>query len=144
MYSESIGNKLRELRIEKKLTSNQLAAELYKMGLNISGSALGKYERNERQPDYSTLTILADYYNISLDWLFDRSSYKQLSDEIIKKIDSNDYNLIQISKLLIEKCIYMGILKNHDDLDENFVHKLTDFIDSFINSKDIFEQLKSS
>lgn len=141
MYSESIGNKLRELRIEKKLTSNQLAAELYKMGLNISGSALGKYERNERQPDYSTLTILADYYNISLDWLFDRSSYKQLSDEIIKKIDSNDYNLIQISKLLIEKCIYMGILKNYDDLDENFVHKLTDFIDSFIISKDIFEQL---
>ncbi len=138
-----IGEKLRDLRIEKELTSNQLADELCKIyDLTITGSALGKYERNERQPDYATLTILADYYQVSLDWLFNRTSYKQLSDDIIKSINKDDYKLFNNTKLLIDYFIDIGFLESLDDLDEDFINRFLNFINSFVSLGDIFEQLK--
>ena len=63
----TFGERLRVLRLEKKLTLRELAKEL-----DISFSALGKYERNERQPDFETLEKLADYFNVSIDYLLGR------------------------------------------------------------------------
>lgn len=65
-----IGNKLKELRINAKLTQDKLAKNL-----GISRVNYTRYETNSVRPDYETLILIADYYDISLDELFGRKMY---------------------------------------------------------------------
>ena len=62
-----IGAKIKELRIEKDLTQEKLA-EL----LNIDKSTIAKYETNDREPKVYILCKIADYFNVSLDYLAGR------------------------------------------------------------------------
>lgn len=61
-------NKLRELRIERGLKISELSNEL-----NLAGAdAVGKYERGEREPNIHILIAIADYFNVSIDYLVGR------------------------------------------------------------------------
>lgn len=62
-----IGKKLKELRISEKLTQAELATKL-----NISRVNYTRYETDKARPDYETLIKIADFYDISLDDIFDR------------------------------------------------------------------------
>ena len=59
--------KIKELRI-KNGYSQQKISKL----LNISQSNYSKYERNEIEPNIETLKKIADFYNVSLDFLCSR------------------------------------------------------------------------
>lgn len=59
--------KLIELRKEKKLTQSDLAAVL-----GISRQAYSNYEAGKRQPDNETMLKLAEYFNVSVDYLLGR------------------------------------------------------------------------
>lgn len=63
-----IGNRLVELRKEKGLTQEELAK-----ALNISRSALSLYEIGKRDPDTETLKKIAEYFNVSIDYLLGRT-----------------------------------------------------------------------
>lgn len=65
-----IGNKLKELRNNAGLTQDKLAE-----ALGISRVNYTRYETNSVRPDYETLIVIADYYDISLDELFGRKIY---------------------------------------------------------------------
>ena len=43
------------------------------LDLNISQNSLSRYETHAREADYSTLVMFADYFNVSLDYLLERS-----------------------------------------------------------------------
>ncbi|MBQ6980455.1 MAG: helix-turn-helix transcriptional regulator [Clostridia bacterium] len=64
-----IGKKLKELRLAEKLTQQQLADELKISRINYT-----RYENNNVRPDYETLIKIADFYDISLDDIFNRKS----------------------------------------------------------------------
>ncbi len=64
-----IGKKLKELRNSEKLTQKQLAE-----ALNIRRENYTRYENDKVRPDYETLIVIADFYNITLDELFDRDN----------------------------------------------------------------------
>lgn len=61
-----LGDKLKELRIAEGLTQQQLADKL-----NIGRVNYTRYENNKVRPDYETLILIAKFYNVSLDELFD-------------------------------------------------------------------------
>lgn len=63
--------KLKELRGKK--TQLQVANDL-----NISIKNLSNYEVERTEPDIETLIKLADYYNVSLDYLCDRQWNNQI------------------------------------------------------------------
>jgi transcriptional regulator with XRE-family HTH domain len=60
-------NRLKALREDNDLTQEELAKALH-----ITRSALANYETNLREPDYALLIKIADYFNVSLDYLLDR------------------------------------------------------------------------
>ncbi|OQJ71088.1 transcriptional regulator [Leuconostoc pseudomesenteroides] len=65
-------NKLRELRIERGLKISELSNEL-----NLAGAdAVGKYERGEREPNIHILIAIADYFNVSIDYLVGMSDVR--------------------------------------------------------------------
>lgn len=71
------GDRLKLLRTEKEITQKELAEML-----NVSPSTVGMYERNQRDPDTATLSFLADYFEVSVDYLLDRTSYRQPYTEV--------------------------------------------------------------
>ncbi len=60
---------LQELREDRNISRKELAAYL-----NISFSTLGMYEQGRREPNIDMLIKLADYFNVSLDFLVGRSA----------------------------------------------------------------------
>ncbi len=62
-----IGKKLKELRKSENLTQQQLADIL-----GISRVNYTRYETDKVRPDYETIIKLADFYDVSLDEIFDR------------------------------------------------------------------------
>ncbi len=69
-YILQIGNKLKELRISEGLTQQELSVRL-----GISRVNYTRYETDKVRPDYETLIKLADFYNVSLDEIFDRNTF---------------------------------------------------------------------
>ena len=50
------------------------------MDLHINQNTLSRYENHRREADYATLVVIADYFDVSLDYLMERdddaSSYR--------------------------------------------------------------------
>ena len=65
-----LGGKLKELRLNVGLTQEELASKLGLSRVNYT-----RYENGKVNPDYETIIKLADFYDISLDELFDRKKY---------------------------------------------------------------------
>lgn len=63
-----LSERLHLLRKEQDLTQ-LLAAE----GMDIPFSTYRRYEKNEREPTASVLVQMADFYNVSLDYLVGRT-----------------------------------------------------------------------
>ena len=83
---ELIGNKIRMLRENKGLTQAELAQKL-----SVSSQAVSKWERSLSSPDINMLPILARYFGITLDELFnyrlDALTYKE---RFIRFMSDND------------------------------------------------------
>lgn len=60
MFAEN----LKILRERKKMTQQQLADKL-----DISRSTVGMYENGSREPDFETLELIADFFNVNMDRL---------------------------------------------------------------------------
>lgn len=67
-----ITNNLKILRTEKNLRQEDIAEFL-----NISRQAYGYWEAGERNPDIISLIKLADYYNVSIDYLVGRTKIRK-------------------------------------------------------------------
>lgn len=49
-----------------------------KLPLGLTGRAIGYYEAEERCPAPDTLNKIADFFNVSIDWLFGRTDIRTL------------------------------------------------------------------
>lgn len=60
---------LKSLRNSRGLTQDELSKQL-----KISRSTIGMYESNAREPDFETLELIADFFNVDIDYLLGRSA----------------------------------------------------------------------
>lgn len=60
--------RLKELRERNNISQVKLA-----MDLNLNQNSISRYENEEREADYKTLISLADYFNVSIDFLLGRT-----------------------------------------------------------------------
>ena len=105
----TIGERLKDLRVAKKLTLEQLSAEV-----GISKSALGKYESdNGKDISPYSISMLADYYGVSSDYLMGRTETKNhpntalhelhLSDASIDILRTGKFNHRLLSELICHR-----------------------------------------
>lgn len=71
------GKRLKHLRSEKGLTQAELAK-----ALSIGESTVSFYESGKRQPDYETLTRLADLFQVSIDFILGRSDIRYQAETL--------------------------------------------------------------
>ncbi len=104
-----IGNKIMQLRKENNLTQQDLANIL-----NISRSTISLYEINRNVPDIGTLIKIADFFNVSLDFLAGRTPIKYLpKKEWIDNIPIGTFDIINDPKIN-EALKDFGHLSNND------------------------------
>ena len=72
MSSEMIGPRLKELRRSMKLPQWKMAEIL-----GVSQSSIDRYERNTARPTVENLLVYADYFDVSLDYIFGRCDEPQ-------------------------------------------------------------------
>lgn len=64
--------RLKELRAEKGATQKEVAEVIF-----CSPLVYSRYERGEREPDIDTLCKLADYFNVTVDYIVCRTDKKE-------------------------------------------------------------------
>lgn len=64
--------RLKQLREQKRLNQDGLA-----MKINVSQSTISAYEVGERTPDLETLITIANFFDVSIDYLVGRSDVKR-------------------------------------------------------------------
>ncbi len=62
--------KLTELRKERKIKQSELA-----LAIGVAQSAISQWEKGINEPKASYLILLADYFNVSIDYLCGRTDY---------------------------------------------------------------------
>lgn len=60
----------KELREEKKLSARELAR-----ALNVSDRAIQRWEKEERIPNADTVVIIAEFFEVSTDYLLGLKDY---------------------------------------------------------------------
>ncbi|EIW20089.1 MULTISPECIES: helix-turn-helix domain-containing protein [Pelosinus] len=80
----TFGERLADLRGRRSLTQNEVAKLT-----NISRSRLSLYEIGQREPDLATTKQLADFFNVTIDYLVGRDNIESLSPAA-EEDNSND------------------------------------------------------
>ena len=66
--------RLKQLRKQKKISQLKLALDL-----NLNQNSVSRYENGEREADYATLIAIADYFNVSIDYLLERTDNPKMN-----------------------------------------------------------------
>lgn len=91
-----IGSRLAELRKKHNLSQKKFS-EL----LNISSGAVGMWETDKRKPDLDMIVVLADFYNVTTDYILCRDSTFPIT-ETKKKLSQPAQKLISTFSQLNE------------------------------------------
>lgn len=83
-----LGQRIRQLRQERHLTQTQFGQVL-----NLAESTISLYESNHRSPDYHILLQIADYFNVSVDFLLGltdlRGVFRYKYDEALPTVEDS-------------------------------------------------------
>lgn len=111
-----IGDKIRELRKQAKMTQVQLSKKL-----GISSSAVGMYEQNRRDPSYDMILKLGQIFSVTTDYLLG-SQEETLESPVQYQTKVNDLaELINNFKTGLTKqkgLMFKGQVLTQDDLEK--------------------------
>ena len=109
---KKFGNVLKELRNEKHLTGEELGK-----ALSVTKVAISNWENGNRTPDTDMLKKIANYFDVSLDYLLGRTDERNLNTD---KPQLNE-NITTISAHRINGDI--------DNLPDEAIDKINDYIE---------------
>jgi len=76
-----IGKRLRKLRKEKGLLQKELAKKL-----DLSQQTISLYESNNREPDSRIVKKIANFFDVSIDYLYENTDERSPADKIKKAL----------------------------------------------------------
>ncbi|MCL2774048.1 MAG: helix-turn-helix domain-containing protein [Oscillospiraceae bacterium] len=81
----NFGTHLKEIRLSKNLTQKQLA-----INIGAGENGVQNYELGRRKPTYDMLIVLADYFDVSIDYLVGRTDNPDINKSKNNKNKLND------------------------------------------------------
>lgn len=116
-----IGGRIKSLRQDRNMTQRDLANALH-----IANTTLSQYESGQRVPSDDVKMQIANYFDVTIDYLLGLSSDRSNA----KKSISN----AQASEILKRKFIEHGIIKEGEDITDeqvdNYLKKLSVILDT--------------
>ncbi|SFE89320.1 helix-turn-helix domain-containing protein [Peptostreptococcus sp. D1] len=74
----TFGMRLKELRENMNLTQTELASKF-----NVTPPSISQYEKDVRSPDYELLIKIADFFDVSTDYLLGRTDIEKTNIETV-------------------------------------------------------------
>ena len=110
---ETLGIRLKALRKEKGLTLEQIANDFDTTAITIS-----RYENGVREPKSDTLNLLADYFNVSVDYLLGRTHKRNgLSNQIEPDVKIAMDSITKELQVCGDSLMFDGEPMNQEELD---------------------------
>ncbi|MDU0330509.1 helix-turn-helix transcriptional regulator [Paenibacillus sp. 3LSP] len=107
----NFGERLTSLRQKHKMSQEALAEKL-----KVSKSSIGMYERGQREPSHETLLLIADLFDVSLDYLMGRDKGTAPKADFTRIAPTNT------SKLpLLEQIFFDGFLEASNEEKEEII-----------------------
>jgi transcriptional regulator with XRE-family HTH domain len=99
---QNFARRLTELRKERKLSQNALA-----LSLGYSRGQIGNYELGSREPDFSTLIKIAEFFNVSVDFLIGNTDARSAVESAVKsaQIKPSLEKLVSLAENLSDESI---------------------------------------
>lgn len=98
---KSLGQRIKYLREKHNISQIEFSKKI-----GVSNAVLSRYESGDRKPDYETLQLIADFFEVSTDYLLGRIDKSTLTqqekDEVEFQAFSNDPELNVFYKELPE------------------------------------------
>ncbi|HDR7601542.1 TPA: helix-turn-helix transcriptional regulator [Bacillus mycoides] len=92
-----IGEKIKELRKNSKITQEQLGN-----AIGVSKMAISYFEKGKKSPGRESLEKIADYFNVTTDYLLGRSEDPELNEEENKTVTEEGKNIMTLIESLPE------------------------------------------
>lgn len=108
---KKFGNVLKELRNEKHLTGEELGK-----ALSVTKVAISNWENGNRTPDTDMLKKIANYFDVSLDYLLGNTNERNLKKEKTKLDESI-------------KTIAAHRVNPYEDISEEGINKINEYIE---------------
>lgn len=115
--------RLKELRKQKHISQTDLAK-----ALNMKQTTISSYEKGKTQPPIEVLIDIANYFNVSLDYLLERqyenkidlASLSETKQNIIKMVTQlNELHAIKVEVYAQSKLDEQEIMRNNTILNNN-------------------------
>lgn len=144
----SLGHNLKKLRLENKLTLENLASRLTKRsGLSFSKGLISRWENDIVQPRNEILKAYADEFNVSVDYLLGRIDWKSFDEDIdhdklqqqIKDVENMDVNNPKYVAMMeeVDRINHEATLDDHKlvfykeeqrNIQDDFTNELIDYL----------------
>ena len=106
-------NRLKELRLEKNLLQSDIAKVI-----NKSERTVGFYETGERDMGTETLAKLANFFNVSIDYLLGTSNIRNINETDVAFL-SGASGLNETNKMIIKNTLEALLAKQEKDEKDN-------------------------
>jgi transcriptional regulator with XRE-family HTH domain len=97
-----LGMRIKELRKENSITQKELAKIL-----NIQNTTLSQYENDINEPNDNIKIKIADYFNVSIDYLLGRTDKKEAfiikGNEVPKELRNIGIDYMEVDKIAKEQ-----------------------------------------
>lgn len=118
-----LANRLTTLRSRHDITQQELADKI-----GVSRGTVGMYEIGKREPDADTLGKIADYFNVSTDYLLGRTDQKKSPEaELPLEFTTPE----EAMKFVLEQNVIMGF--GGFDVDKMDDEEIIEFANELLN-----------
>ncbi|KNF08525.1 putative transcriptional regulator [Gottschalkia purinilytica] len=94
----SFSKRLKQLRKEHQLTQEELAQKISKNRSTIAG-----YETERKEPDHETLILLADFFEVPLDYLLGRTDIRNIQKQTLKEKYPEIHDVEEAMKIILSQ-----------------------------------------
>lgn len=130
----TIGKRIKMLREDERLNQKELAK-----ALNISNTTLSQYETGQRTPSDDIKIKLANFFNVSTDYLLGRTDIKNQSEKISNAVE-DDPELIEFWNELKEREDLQLLFKQTKNLSPKDIKQIIRIIKAIEDEEDMLDQ----
>lgn len=125
-----IGKRLKTLRIEEGLLQKELAEKL-----SLTQQTISLYESGSREPDAETLIKIADFFEVSTDYLLGKTNIRN-SDKHISSALIDDPELLEFWDKLKEREDLQLLFKQTKDISPKGIQQIIRIIKAIEDKED--------
>ncbi|ENK0839159.1 helix-turn-helix transcriptional regulator [Clostridium botulinum] len=131
-----LGDKIKKLRKSKNITQEELGKNI-----GVTTSMVGMYETNARKPSYEVLIKIAEFFNVSTDFLLNTEEKLDMTLNSVKKIynmvkeATDEYGIEEVTEKQENKIKTLAAHFEGEEFTDEDVEDIENFIKFIISKK---------